>query len=127
MEELDYRRNRHAVRFMLVMLGLAMIAGGLIVVLAFALSSMAGVSGRVLHLLAQVAWVSLALLLVVLIVLIWTVMRYIRRQLLSDNVPPASEHPDAWEVAGRRLKLDDAARGSSGHWRAEGPDPGEDD
>lgn len=127
MEDLDYRYDRRTTRFVLVILGLLLIAGSLATMLIISFSSASDIDGSVLRLLAHLAWISLALLLGVLIFLAWTIMRFARHKLLGQKMPAATEHPDAWAEAGKRLKLDTAApNAASGEWRDDSPG-GEDD
>ena len=76
MEDLDHRYDRRTTRFVLVILGLLLIAGSLVTMLIISFSSAPGIDGSVLRLLAHLAWISLALLLGVLIFLAWTIMRF---------------------------------------------------
>ena len=127
MEDLDHRYDRQTTRFVLVILGLLLIAGSLVMMLIISFSSAPDVDGSVLRLLAHLAWISLALLLGVLIFLAWTIMRFVRYKLLGQKMPAATEHPDAWAEAGKRLKLDTTPPNvASGQWRDDSPG-GEDD
>ncbi len=126
MADLDNSRDRHPLRFALAAGGLVFIGIGLMFSLVFALWSMPTSDAGAIDLLMHVAWLSMVLLFGVLILLAWTVMRYLRLRLLGDRMPPATQHPDAWAVAGERISLN-GNHNSSGEWRDDTPDDEEDD
>ncbi len=131
MEQLDNQRNTHTVRFIFTVVGLLLMAAGLGVVLFVALASRTGEDGVSNRSLIHVAWACLAMLGGVLILLVLTVMRYIRHRWLGRDLPPTANHPDAWEVAGQRMMPVSPNREASGEWRGDGeadePDAGPDD
>jgi len=123
MEDIDYRQDRQSRQFVFSIMGLSVIAIAMVLMLVVALQCMPHIDGAVFRLLANIAWLSLTLLLAVLVFLAWTIMRFIRHRLLARRLPPSEEHLDAWEAAGERMNLDNkAANSSSGQWREDQPD-----
>ena len=68
----------------------------------------ADAAGRTQQAQARLAWVCLAMLAGTLVVLVWTVLRYIRFRTVRPPRPRPTPHVDAWALAGQRLRLEDA-------------------
>ena len=102
-------RTTRSVSFAFVILGLGALAAGLGVMLAIAARGAWQVTDAPTQkLLLRLAWLSLVLLCVTLVLLLWAVLRHVRYRLYSAPPLKPSQYVDAWELAGRRLTLDDA-------------------
>lgn len=77
--------------------------------------------------LGELAWLSLALLGMTLILLLWSVMKLLRGPFVSIRRHEPTPYVDAWSEAGQRLKIDDTDRPgeSSEKDGRNGPDTGE--
>ena len=56
-------------------------------------------------LLAELAWVAVALLGLTLVVLMWSVMRFVRSRITVSRTHTRTPYVDAWAEAGRRYQL----------------------
>ncbi len=110
--DLDDPNRMRTVNFvvLLVMLGILTAGLGSLTYLAIDAAAQAG-SDNMQKLLARLAWVSLSMLCITLLLLFWIIMRFFRRRFRSSH--PASETPyvDAWSLAGERFKLDEEEEG----------------
>ena len=104
--EVDPRRTSRALSFGLVVLGLVAISAGLIAMLVITTQA-AGTTTepRTKNLLAHLAWLSLALLSLTLVLLVWAVMRHVRYWLRPVRRARSSQYVDAWALAGKRIKV----------------------
>jgi len=59
-------------------------------------------------LLAKIAWLSVAMLGLTLLLLFWTVARFFRRRLPGGLAHHRTPYVDAWALAGKRFQLDDS-------------------
>ena len=59
-------------------------------------------------LLVRLAWTAAVLLGLIVVLLIWSVTRYLKRRLHPAEKSPPTSYVDAWSEAGKRLKLPDA-------------------
>lgn len=101
------------VSFVLVLFWLLLLAGGL-GVLMFALLHEADQSDLEARLFRfRLAWICLALLGGVLVLIVWTIMRYVRQRALPHGSRKPTPYVDAWAAAGQRFQLrdDDEDRG----------------
>lgn len=104
--EIDPPRALRTVSFGLVVAGLGVIAAGLTALLVFALQGFGQVPDLpTKKLLARLAWLSLALLALTLILMVWAILRRLRDRLLSAECAKPSRYVDAWALAGQRLRL----------------------
>ena len=101
------RRSR-TVSFFFVVFGLALLAAGLGVMLVVTLRGAREIPDNVTQrLLLRLAWLSLLLLCLTLILLLWSVIRHVRYRLQWDAPVKRSEYVNAWELAGKRFQLPD--------------------
>ena len=95
-----------SVSFLFVVLGLLAIAAGqvgMLVTTTRGVSEIADVATR--KLLLRLAWLSLVLLCLTLVMLLWAVIRHVRYQMRSDLPVGQSGYVDAWALAGQRFQL----------------------
>ncbi len=106
--DLDDPRRLQTVNFivLIVVLGILTVGLGSLTYLATGAAAQAE-SENMQKLLARLAWVSLSMLCIALLLLFWTVIRFCRRRFPTSH--PTSETPyvDAWSLAGERFKLDE--------------------
>lgn len=57
----------------------------------------------------HMAWLSLALLALTILVLVWMVIHHVSRRLGRRSPRRTTEHVDAWALAGKRFKLEEDA------------------
>jgi hypothetical protein len=106
--ELDPDKPARAASFAFVVLGLVAICAGLGAMLYVTTSAAGEVADPPTRkLLARLAWGSLTLLCVALVLLMWAVLRHIRQALAPSAPLPPSQYVNAWELAGKRFKLPD--------------------
>jgi membrane protein implicated in regulation of membrane protease activity len=104
--ELDPGKPARSASFAFVVLGLVAICAGLGAMLYVTTSAAAGVTDvPVRKLLLRLAWGSLTLLCVALVLLVWAILRHIRQALAPSAPLPPSEYVNAWELAGKRFQL----------------------
>ena len=87
---------------------LALLCVGLGVLLVLMLRAAADAPSDTRLGLAHLAWVCLALLGGTFLVLVWTVLRYVRFRTARPPRRRPTPHVDAWKLAGQRLRLEDA-------------------
>ena len=88
--------------------GLVALAAGLVAMLVItmrAASSMADPAAK--KLLVRLAWLSLVLLSLNLLMLLWCILRYIRYRIHMQPPIKPSTYVNAWELAGKRFQLED--------------------
>jgi len=96
------------VSFGFVVIGLLALAAGLIAILIIAMQgAMQFQDLPTRKLLLRLGWLSLVLLMLTLILLIWAVLRHVRYRLRAAEPPVRSEYVNAWELAGKRFRLED--------------------
>jgi hypothetical protein len=124
--DLDPGKQARSVSFAFVVIGLVAVAAGLGAMLYVTASAVGGVADLPTRkLLARLAWGSLALLCVTLILLVWAVMRHIRQALTAAEPLKPSEYVNAWELAGKRFQLPEE---DGDKWRTdEQEEPGPED
>jgi hypothetical protein len=94
--------------FVFVMLGLGLLAVGLGFMLVITLGGARDIADPVTQrLLLRLAWLSLLLLSLTLILLLWSVIRHVRYRIHWDAPVRPSEYVNAWELAGQRFQLPD--------------------
>jgi hypothetical protein len=129
--ELDPGKPARSASFAFVVLGLVAICAGLGAMLYVTASAVSGVTDLATRkLLARLAWGSMALLCVALVLLVWAVLRHIRQALTSSPPLPPSQYVNAWELAGKRFKLpedddQDKWRTDEGEGEGGGEEPGD--
>jgi len=115
--------------FLVMVIWLAALCVGLGVLLALLLrdAADADAAGRTQQAQARLAWVCLAMLAGTLVVLAWTVLRYIRFRTARPTRRRPTPHVDAWALAGQRLRLEDAPPLEEEDQEQPGEDEGEGD
>jgi len=104
--ELDPDKPARSASFVFVVLGLVAICAGLGAMLYVTTAAVGGVTDEPTRkLLLRLAWGSLALLCVALVLLMWAVLRHIRQAVTGSPPLPPSQYVNAWELAGKRFKL----------------------
>jgi len=94
--------------FGIVVVGLVAISAGLVAMLVITTQAAFRTTDPAARkLLARLAWLSLALLCLAVVMVIWCVLRRIRYHVRSQRLPKSSEYVNAWELAGKRFKLPD--------------------
>jgi hypothetical protein len=149
--ELDPGKPARSASFAFVVLGLVAICAGLGAMLYVTTSAAGGLSqfglgsagpeaapsassspasgvGDVVivrKLLLRLAWGSLTLLCVSLVLLVWAILRHIRQALAPTAPLPPSEYVNAWELAGKRFQLPQDEDQDEDRWRADDEEEGE--
>jgi hypothetical protein len=98
-----------SVSFTFVVLGLVCIAAGQAAMLLITTRA-AGEAGEeaTRRLLLRLAWLSLVLLCLTLLLLLWAVIRHLRYQFRAELPVKRSKYVNAWALAGERFRLDEA-------------------
>ena len=105
--EIEKARKIQTINFVILIITLAAIAAGLAVLIGLTTRAAAAVDdAQAQRLLARLAWVSVALLALTLIVLLWMVMRFVRRRFRPPG-RSCTPYVDAWALAGQRFKLEE--------------------
>jgi hypothetical protein len=104
--ELDPDKPARSASFAFVVLGLVAICAGLGAMLYVTTTAVVGITDEPTRkLLLRLAWGSLTLLCVALVLLVWAVLRHIRHAVTGSPPLPPSEYVNAWELAGKRFQL----------------------
>lgn len=104
--EIDRRQAVRAVNFMLTVVGLLVIAGAMGVMIAIAARAAPDSAPEAREYFYRLAWIAAAMLGLALVMLTWTVSRYLRRRSRESRHEP-TPYVDAWAEAGRRARVDD--------------------
>ncbi len=77
--------------------------------------------------LLRLAWLSLAMLLLMVLIFTWVLLRYLASRRNRSNRPPSTPYVDAWALAGQRYKLKDHPQdlGEESEWEPDKPPPKE--
>jgi len=105
--EIDRPKTSRNVSFVVLFVGLAIIAAGLAVLLAMIAAEASGATGRLRDYLVLLAWLSLSLLGLTLVMLTWVMIRYIVHRIDIRGGRSSTPYVDAWSLAGRRFKLEE--------------------
>ncbi|HUS91868.1 MAG TPA: hypothetical protein VM695_08460 [Phycisphaerae bacterium] len=87
------------------LLALAVGLGAMLVITIREASAMTDPAAR--KLLLRLAWLSLVLISLDLVMLLWCVLRHIRDRMEAEPPPKPSKYVNAWELAGQRIRLED--------------------
>ncbi len=106
----DMCRRRREMNLALVIAFLVIICFGLGALAALALRGAEAFDNNPdqQRMLARLAWLSVAMLLGTMVLLVWAVMRFARGRVFREDQEarrPKEEHIDAWAEAGRRFQL----------------------
>ena len=95
--------------FVVVIVGLTVICVGLGAMMFITIEAATAVKDQAARkLLARLAWMSLVLLCLALIMTVWVLLRYVRHRMRDAERPsPPSTYINAWELAGKRFQLNE--------------------
>lgn len=105
METIDERAAARWAGFAIGIIFLVGMAVGLGVLLSLALHGAIGADEPTKKLLARLAWISVALLGLTLLMLFWLVAHYLTNKFRTQGHPP-TEYVDAWRLAGQRARAE---------------------
>lgn len=105
--EIDRQRTLHVASFTIVMVTLTAVCAGLVAMIVIATQGAKGTEGVTKNYYYHMAWLSLALLALNVLVLVWMVIHRISGRLGRRSPRQVTEHVDAWAVAGKRFKLEE--------------------
>jgi len=92
--------------FVILIAALVVIVVGLAALTVLAAQAAGAVSdARVQKLLLRLAWLSLVLLGMTLVLLLWAAMRFVRSRIRFTKGRTETPYVDAWSLAGKRFKL----------------------
>ena len=121
--DVETAETSRSVSFSLVVLGLVILGVGLGAMVAITTRAAMEIGDEPARkLLVRLAWISVTLLLITVLLLVWAVMRHIRYRLHSLPEPKPSQYVNAWELAGKRFKLEDGERDDEDSGEAENGD-----
>jgi len=97
------------VSFVVVFVGLVIICAGLGAMMFITIEAAMTVNDpSARKLLARLAWTSLALLCLALVMTVWVLLRYVRQRMRDAQRPlEPSKYVNAWELAGKRFQLNE--------------------
>jgi hypothetical protein len=122
--ELDPDKPVRSASFAFVVLGLVAICAGLGAMLYVTTTAVGAVADEATRkLLLRLAWGSLTLLCVALVLLVWAVLRHIRHAVAGSPPLPQSQYVNAWELAGKRFQLPE--EDDQDKWRTDDEEEGE--
>ena len=107
--EIDGTKTSRLVNFIISVVLLTAMVGGLVslIVVATQVAGSAEVDEATLKYWGRLASVALILLALVVVVLFWTVVRFVFRRHRGRQSHPPTPYVDAWAIAGRRFRLPD--------------------
>lgn len=105
--EIDPQRTLHAASFAIVVVTLTAVCAGLVAIIVITTQGAKASEGAVKNYFYHMAWLSLAMLALNIIVLVWMVVHRVSRHLGRRSARKATEHVDAWALAGKRFKLEE--------------------
>ncbi len=105
--EIDRQSTLHAVSFAIVVVTLIAICAGLAVMIVITTRGAKEAEGAMEHYFYRMAWLSLALLALSIVVLVWVVIHHVSGRLGRKSSRPPTQHVDAWALAGKRFKLEE--------------------
>ncbi|HUT02064.1 MAG TPA: hypothetical protein VM031_06390 [Phycisphaerae bacterium] len=125
--DLEPGKTSRSVSLGLAIVGQAALAAGLtamLVITTRGASELTDPAAR--RLLLRLALLSLVLLLGLLLMVVWSIIRYIRHRLHLTKPLEPSTYVNAWELAGKRFKLEDndAEEQDRDPWDPDGNDAG---
>ena len=105
--EIDRKRTLRAASFAVVVVMLTAICVGLAAMVAITTQGAKQADGAARAYFYRMAWLSLALLALSVIVLVWVVIHHVSGRLGRKSPHPPTEYVDAWALAGKRFKLEE--------------------
>ena len=107
--EIDRQRTLHAASFAVVMVTLTAVCAGLVAMIVITTKGAKGSEGATKDYFYHMAWLSLAMLALNILVLAWMAIHRVSGRLGRRSARQATEHVDAWALAGKRFKLEEDA------------------
>ena len=107
--EVDRKYTLQAVSWAIVTVMLVVICAGLVVMLAMTVRGAMRSDGATAQYYGRMAWLSLALLALNVVLLAWVVIHYVSGRLARKSSRRPTKYVDAWAIAGQRFKLDEEA------------------
>jgi hypothetical protein len=126
--DIERRNILRSVDFAIVAVTLAALGAGLATLL-YITSSQAAIETdpHTRRYLFRLAWLSLAMLLLTVMIFTWVLLRYLAHRLGRAKRPPPTPYVDAWSLAGQRYKLKDHPQdlGDESEWEPDQKPPKE--
>ena len=107
--EIDRQGTLHAASFAIVMVTLTAVCAGLVAMLVITIQGAKEAQGATEDYFYHMAWLSLAMLALSIVVLVWMVIHRVSGRLGRRSPRQPTEHVDAWALAGKRFKLEEDA------------------
>ena len=107
--EIDRERTLHAASFAIVMVTLMTVCAGLVAIIVITTQGANESEGPTQTYFYHMAWLSLAMLALNILVLMWMVIHRVSRRMGRRSPRQPTEHIDAWALAGKRFKLEEDA------------------
>ncbi len=105
---LAHDRTPRPGNYVIVTVGLGLICGGLTAIVVLTMRAAGAVGDPELRKsLMRLGWLSLALLGLAVVLLVWIVIRRIRLHLAHRPSQRASRYVNAWELAGKRIQVEE--------------------
>ena len=106
--EVDRQRTLHAASFAIVVVTLVAICAGLAAMIVITTrGAREAAEGPKESYYYRMAWLSLALLALTVIVFVWVIIHHISGRLARKSPRQTTAHVDAWALAGKRFKLEE--------------------
>lgn len=105
--EIDRQRTLHAASFAVVTVTLTAVCAGLVAMIVITTRGAKEAEGARGHYFYRMAWLSLALLALSIVVLVWMVIHHVSGRLGRKSSRPPTQHVNAWALAGKRFKLEE--------------------
>lgn len=103
METIDHSNGSRTASFIVTLLFLVAMVTGMGIMFGLTLHGAQGATDEVKKLLRLLAWMSVAMLGLTLLMLFWLVVRFMMRRIRPQGHGP-TEYVDAWSLAGKRVK-----------------------
>jgi len=104
--EVTGSQNTRTLSFTILIAALAAMAGGLAVQTFLVARAVGGsMDDQARSLLAKLAWLSTVLLALAVVLLFWTVARFLRWRVRPEARQGPTQYVDAWSLAGQRFQL----------------------
>jgi len=112
--------------FAIVFLGLIVICVGLGAMMFITIEAATAIDDQATRkLLVRLAWMSLVMLCLALMMMVWVLLRYVRYRMRDgQQAPEPSKYVNAWELAGKRFQLNEDNEPEDPDYL---PDDGQDD
>jgi len=108
MEEVETRKTKSLVHFILPAASMVLLIAALAVSLMYVLKAADLADTEVKGYFLNVAWILLALMLLAVLMLIWLAIRFVGNYLRLQKRGEKTPYVDAWAEAGKRFKLNES-------------------